>query len=119
MSSKAGRICWGGTDRPVLCSGFGLAGGFPFAMGVLVGVTGGTAVSAVVLKLRSLSGFGAGDRGMAELDWGGALFMLSNRASRDETGLMDEPSVVSAGGSMASDWDRPQLWVEAQRPRGE
>lgn len=53
--------------------------------------------------------------------------MLSKRASKDETGFykrlaawtcpgdiraptMDEPSVLSAGDSMVSDWNRPQLW---------
>ncbi len=84
-SSRAGATCCGGRLAPCKC--FGLIGGFSFGMGGFVGVTGGTAASPVALKLRRRSGFGAGDRGTAELDWSGPLFMLSKRASRDETGF--------------------------------
>lgn len=47
-------------------------GGFSLGIEFFVGVTGATAASPVVLKLRRRSGFGAGDRGMVELGWGEA-----------------------------------------------
>lgn len=125
-SSRAGLTCC--ESRLVLCRCFGLTGGFSFRIGGFVGVTGGTGVSLVVLEVRRCSGFGAGSRGACELDCGWPLFILSKRASKDETAFcksisstmqsvtfgvltMDEPSVLSAGVSMVSYSNSPLPWV--------
>jgi hypothetical protein len=77
--------------RACTAVGLGLSSGLAWTTGALDETSWGG------LNSRSLSGFGAGagDMGRETGCGGGAswlLLMFSNRARREETGLMEEPS---------------------------